>query len=111
MLNKTYDVIANLRKGVTTAGQPSQEESILLNIKDRTGTYSNGVPVRQTKTQLERNRIDSSLPRSYISPTSDVNYQSINTLQFGDSVGYNETIEQELLRAENLEYYHVPVGK
>ena len=97
---------------MTSAGKPSQEESILLNIKDRTGTYNDtNYPVRQIKENLEKNKIDPSLPNSYISTSSKVNYQQINTIQFGDDVGYNETVEQETFDKEGIEYYHMPIGK
>ena len=107
-----YNVFINVRKGVTSADEPSQEESILLNVKDGTGTYNGtNYPIRQIKENLEKNRINDSLPNSYISATSQVNYQQINTIQFGDDVGYNETIEREKFDKEGIEYQRMPIGK
>ena len=35
-----YKTLINVRKGVMTLGDPSQEEVPLLNVKDKTGTYT-----------------------------------------------------------------------
>ena len=108
-----YKALVNIRKGVTSAGSPSQEESILLNIKDRTGTYDNttGKAVRQTRVVLEENRINPKLLNGYISEISAYNYQSINELHFGDDVGYNETLQRLVVSNTTLTYMHTPVGE
>ena len=104
--------LINARRGVviTNSGAPSQEEVTLLNIRDRTGTYTGAG--RQTTPELMKNRpLWFGASNEYISPTSTVNYQSINHLQFGDEIGYNETLEQAALQGKQYTYLHTPVGE
>jgi hypothetical protein len=107
------DVIANSRKGnsIPSTNKHSQEEVTLLNIKDKTGTYTGSG--RQSVQQLEANRLDSGKPSTYISSTSTVNYDVRNALEFGDDVGYNETIERNTIMKmlPSVDYVHLPVGK
>ncbi|XP_077870322.1 uncharacterized protein LOC144363583 [Saccoglossus kowalevskii] len=105
-----YKAIINLRKGVQggTHNEPSQEEVTLLNIHDRTGTYSGSG--RQSASKLLQSRIDDNLPNTYISEVSLNNYEGMNTGEFGDNIGYNETIEHEyIIGNTGLYYYHLPV--
>ena len=105
--------IINNRKGTTIPpkDEKSQEEVGLLNVKDMTGTYSG--TGRQRTEQLEANRIDPYKPTIYISDTSTLNYEMNNTLEFGDDIGYNETMER--MAIENMlpgvEYIHLPISK
>ena len=102
--------IVNLRQGVTTSGDPSQEEVTLLNIADDTGTYANGG--RQVETQLLDSRLNEQVLTDYISENSTLNYEDKNELEFGDDVGYSETMEMEALEAvEGLQYLHTPIGE
>ena len=39
MINAGFKTLMNLRKGKEYNGQRTQEEVVLLNIKDKTGTY------------------------------------------------------------------------
>ncbi|XP_070570808.1 uncharacterized protein [Ptychodera flava] len=106
-----FKSIINVRRGVTVKpqGTPSQEEVTLLNIIDRTGTYANGG--RQSTARLLESRIDPNKPNNYISPTSTVNYESTNPGEFGDEIGYNETMESEYINGNtDFMYYHLPVG-
>ncbi|CAH1783486.1 unnamed protein product [Owenia fusiformis] len=111
-LNSTgFKSLINHRRGVTLSPNdptPSQEEASLLNIRDQTGTYAEGG--RQNITRLLATRIDPSRPNTYISNTSLVNYEARNQLEFGDDVGYNETMERQAVEAAGLKYYHHPTG-
>ena len=106
-------MIVNSRKGVTSPpdNTASQEEVTLLNIRDVTGTYTGSG--RQSTQQLVTSRLDPSKPNRYISQTSTVNYESRNSLEFGDDIGYNETLERRKIVQTLLavEYIHLPVGK
>ena len=66
---------------------------------------------RQEIASLERNRIDPSKPNSYISSTSPVNYESSNPLEYGDAIGYNETLERLDVEqySDQMVYVHMPV--
>ena len=104
--------IINARRGTTEPPNnvKSQEEVNLLNIKANTGTYrSSG---RQSVYQLEANRIDPYKPDIYISDTATFNYEMNNTLEFGDEIGYNETIERLAIRSimPNVNYIHLPIA-
>ena len=81
----------------------------LLNIKDGTDTYAGAG--RQSIEQLENNRINVSLPTTYISAKSTINYQTWNPEQFGDHIGYNETLEAEEHDHYRLTYLHMPIGE
>ncbi|CAH1800703.1 unnamed protein product [Owenia fusiformis] len=101
-----FSTIFNLRNGPAENSIPSQEEVTLLNIRDGTGTYEMGG--RQSKKRLEETRIDASKPNEYISNTSMVNYESMNSLEFGDSIGYNEMKERMAIEALGIKYIHQP---
>ena len=105
--------VVNTRRGLTNlaTGHKLQEEVTLLNIKDRTGTYTgNG---RQSVQQLQLNRIHKNKPKVYISDSSLVNYDTNNTGEFGDHIGYNERIERNSIGriVPSIEYFHLPIGK
>lgn len=104
-----FRAIANMRKGPTTlvTNRPAQEEVTLLNIHSyNPSTYANGG--RQQRANLLRARLDPSKPNSYISATSRDNFESRNECEFGDHVGYNETLERQYLATKGFQYYHVP---
>jgi protein tyrosine phosphatase (PTP) superfamily phosphohydrolase (DUF442 family) len=106
-----FQTIANMRKGTHTlvTNKPSQEEVTLLNINSYwPSTYQNGG--RQLRSNLLRARLDLNKPNSYISATSKDNFESLNECEFGDHIGYNETIERLYLKKNSFQYYHVPVG-
>ena len=65
-----------------------------------------------TQTKLLENRIDPDKPTTYISATSDVNYESRNPLEFGDEGGYNETLERLAVEGfkDNITYVHLPMA-
>ena len=96
-----FTTVINLRQN-----DPQEEEVTLLNIADGTGEG------RQLKGNLEKNRLDKNKDNSYISDTSEVNYESSNNLEFGDDVGYNEALEKEAFSSKpKLTYHHTPIGK
>ena len=104
-----FKAVANMRKGPKTlvAHQPSQEEVTLLNIHSYVpGTYQNGG--RQLRANLLQARLDTNKPNSYISSNSTDNFESMNECEFGDNIGYNETLERLYLAVKKLPYYHVP---
>ncbi len=105
------DTIINARLQASTVpeGEPSQEEVTLLNIEDDTGTYEGGG--RQSDERLLETRIDPEKPNEYVDPESDVNYVSRNFLEFGDDIGYNETIERMSIADTGLGYYSTPIGE
>ena len=105
-----FQSIINVRRQVTDdTGAPSQEEVTLLNIRDRTGTYENGG--RQTISQLEANILNKDLLNTYISESSSVNYESRNPLEYGDDVGYNETVERiHLSNDHGFNYQSTVIG-
>ncbi|RUS90671.1 hypothetical protein EGW08_001571 [Elysia chlorotica] len=105
-----YKTVINVRSGVLHNSEPNQEEVNLLNIKSKTGTYGNGLnPGRQFVERLEETRINPQLSTLYISPTSGVNYEQRNMHEFGDDVGYNETLERIAVEKSGLAYYHFPL--
>ncbi|KAK7101512.1 uncharacterized protein [Littorina saxatilis] len=105
-----YKSVVNLRSGIMLDGKPNQEEVNLLNIKDATGTYAKGDrEPRQWKARLEETRINPNRPNHFISPESKVNYESNNTEEFGDEVGFQETTERVAFLKSPLEYYHMPL--
>ncbi|XP_050411917.2 uncharacterized protein LOC126826863 [Patella vulgata] len=107
-----FSSIVNLRAGVTFCENPSQEEVTLLNIKEGTGTYGTEVnKPRQNLERLKETRIDPLKSNLYISKTSDKNYESRNEDEFGDDVGYNETIERDYFKQYGkFQYLHLPVA-
>jgi protein tyrosine phosphatase (PTP) superfamily phosphohydrolase (DUF442 family) len=40
----------------------------------------------------------------------DVNFEVLNSHEFGDSIGYNQAIEAAAWEAAEVEYHHLPVG-
>lgn len=105
-----FQSVVNLRSGITLDGKPNQEEVNLLNIKADTGTYaSGGKEPRQWKSRLEETRLDPDRPNYFINPHSTVNYESENTEEFGDSVGYQELTEQLAFLKSSISYYHMPL--
>ena len=106
-----FKVVANMRMGAfdPCGDAPSQEEVSLLNVNSSAlRTYDNGG--RQLTENLMNFRLDPTKPNSYISPDSTVNFESENTCEFGDAVGYNETLERLRLDESGIKYCHVPVG-
>ena len=106
-----FKTIANMRKGpvIPCGNRPSQEEVTLINIDSyKPKTYESGG--RQLRKNLLKFRLDATKPNSYVSPTSTDNFESQNVCEFGDEIGYNETIERIALEKYEFEYYHVPVG-
>ncbi len=92
---------------------PSQEEVPLLNINDIIGSTYTGSG-RQSRNELLKNRIWPNISRGYISSDSKVNYASRNYLQFGDAIGYNETLERIAIESRPghpYKYVHTPAGK
>ena len=85
---------------------PSQEEVVLLNVKDNTGTYEG--TGRQSTERLLVTRIDPTKPNEYISPESTVNYQRENSLEYGDDVGYNAGQEKRDMESKTLTYHQTP---
>ena len=104
------DVIINCRQRATSGKRrvrrPSQEEVVLLNIEDNTGTYVG--TGRQSKERLLATRIDPTKPNMYIAPNSTVNYQHQNGLEYGDDIGYNARPEKRHMRRESLAYHQTP---
>ncbi len=106
----------NSRKGVVIKDSdppiPSQEEVALLNEKNKIGTYT-GMG-RQSTEELLKNRVWLDISNDYISFDSTVNYASRNYLQFGDVIGYNETLERFTIESRPghpYKYVHTPAGK
>ncbi len=105
----------NTRKGVVIKDSdppiPSQEEVALLNGNNKVGTYT-GMG-RQSTEELVKNRIWPDISNDYISSDSPVNYASRNYLQFGDDIGYNETLERIAIesRLGHPIYVNAPTGK
>lgn len=107
-----FTSVINQRSGIMLDGKPNQEEVNLLNIRQNTGTYAHdGKEPRQFKGRLEETRIDPKRPNYFISPTSEVNYESRNYDEFGDDIGYQELTERLTFKSSKLQYYHLPVGK
>ncbi|KAL3852753.1 hypothetical protein ACJMK2_016370 [Sinanodonta woodiana] len=104
-----FKAIVNMRMGVTDNGIPSQEAVTLLNIKDGTSTYGDGlIGPRQNDEILKTLRLDPNKSNDYVSEKSKVNYESRNPGEFGDDIGYNETLERLAVEASSLKYYHLP---
>ncbi|XP_076469093.1 uncharacterized protein LOC143299660 [Babylonia areolata] len=102
--------VVNIRSGIMLDGKPNQEEVNLLNIRQNTGTYATeDTQPRQWTERLEETRIDPNRPNSFVSPDSEVNYESRNYEEFGDEVGYQESLEELAFRSSPLDYYHMPV--
>ena len=105
-----YKTVLNVRSGILHGDIPSQEEVNLLNIKSRTGTYGGSVTSwRQSVERLETTRIDSQRSPLYISASSPINYEQRNPQEFGDDVGYNETLERKAIERSGLQYFHFPL--
>ena len=85
---------------------PSQEEVVLLNVKDNTGTYVG--TGRQSTERLLVTRIDPVRRNEYISPHSTVNYERENSLEYGDDIGYNAAFEKTDMESKNLTYLQTP---
>lgn len=100
--------VVNTRKTTTNEGAPSQEETTLLNIRDKTGTYTG--TGRQSQTNLEGALIDPGRNLEWSAEESK-NYESMNPLEWGDSIGYNETSEAQQLSEEGFNYENTPIGK
>ncbi|KAK2186377.1 hypothetical protein NP493_202g00004 [Ridgeia piscesae] len=94
-------VVVNCRQHAT-----SQEEVALLNVEDNTGTYVG--TGRQSTERLLATRIDPARRNEYISPHSTVNYEQENSLEYGDDIGYNATLEKHDMESKNLTYYQTP---
>lgn len=102
--------VVNMRLGVTHNNEPSQEEVTLLNVKDGISSYGKGDRLpRQHPQTLEANRLNKHVPLEYISQSSRVNYEKTNLDEFGDNIGYNETMEKEFFKHSTLKYYHIPI--
>ena len=107
-----FKAIVNMRLGVVTNKTYTQEPVNLLNIKDGTSTYGyKSVLPRQDLNTLEKNRINAHLSSDYISSHSRRNFEAENSLEFGDDIGYNEHLEEDVVKLSNMKYYHVPVCK
>lgn len=104
-----FKSVINMRKGVTTDGQPSQEIVTLLNINDKTGTYENGG--RQLKKNLLKARINKYKPPYYLHHKSQENFETRNPDEFGDNIGYNEDLERQAVENTTLLYHHMSVGE
>ncbi|ELU05490.1 hypothetical protein CAPTEDRAFT_207329 [Capitella teleta] len=105
-----FSVFFNLRRGTVSEidGEPTQEEVTLINVHDKTGTYTN--EGRQKKENLLRGRIIATRPNEYIAFESDVNYQARNPLEFGDDIGYNETWSRMYIESvTSYKYIHTPI--
>eukprot|EP00914_Ancora_sagittata_P028386 GHVO01055970.1.p1 GENE.GHVO01055970.1~~GHVO01055970.1.p1 ORF type:complete len:357 (+),score=35.77 GHVO01055970.1:470-1540(+) len=110
LLEGNIETYVNVRGGAVTNGTPTQEEVTLLNIRDSTGTYSSGG--RQSDTRLLNTRVNPARPNEFISTDSEINYQEVNELEYGDEVGYNETIARQHITDEySFEYLHTPIGE
>ncbi|CAC5396594.1 unnamed protein product [Mytilus coruscus] len=106
-----FKSVINMRVGKTFNNNPSQETVNLINIPDNVNTYDeNYNPVRQKTSALEKVVIDPTLDRKHISPTSKVNYETENSEEYGDEIGYNEEIESEHFKGSSLKYYHLPLS-
>lgn len=109
MTNGGFHTVANLRLGTRSlvANEPSQEEVTLLNVESHVlYTYQSGG--RQLRPNLLDMRLDPRKPNSYVSNTSRDNFESKNVCEFGDEIGYNETIEHMFLVNEGINYHHLP---
>lgn len=53
---------------------------------------------------------DNSRPNTWISNTSTVNVELINTFEFGDKGGYNEAIESSAFANAKVDYTHLPIA-
>ncbi|GFO42810.1 beta-lactamase hydrolase-like protein [Plakobranchus ocellatus] len=105
-----YESVLNVRSGAFYNGKANQEEVNLLNIKSKTGTYGDSkTPWRQSVERLEATRINSSQPNVFISDSSTANYELRNEHEFGDDVGYNETLERIAVEKSGLRYFHIPL--
>ena len=85
---------------------PSQEEVVLLNVRDNTGTYEG--TGRQSTERMLVTRIDPAKRNEYISPSSTINYQPENSLEYGDDIGYNAAFEKTDMESKNLTYLQTP---
>lgn len=105
-----YKTVLNVRSGVVYKNKPNQEEVNLLNIKSKTGTYGNNPSLRRQATErLQATRINSDAPPTYISNLSPVNFEQENHHEFGDEIGYNETLERNAVEKSGLVYHHIPL--
>ena len=78
----------------------------MLNVEDNTGTYVG--TGRQSTERLLATRIDPARRNEYISPHSTVNYERENSLEYGDDIGYNATLEKHDMESKNLTYCQTP---
>ncbi|XP_021362352.1 uncharacterized protein LOC110456117 isoform X1 [Mizuhopecten yessoensis] len=103
--------VINMRMGVDDEnGNPSQEQVTLINVKDGTPTYGNKeTGPRQKPDTLKNIVIDSTKNNSFVTKNSDVNFESRNSGEFGDEIGYNEDRERQVLEKAGFRYYHMPV--
>lgn len=112
LLENQLDTYINLRRGATSppGNTRTQEEVTLINIRDRTGTYTNGG--RQTEQQLLNTRLDPNKTNEYIANGSNINYERRNPLEYGDDIGYNETLSRSHIEAHySFQYFHTPLGE
>ncbi|GFS15318.1 hypothetical protein ElyMa_003183700 [Elysia marginata] len=102
--------VLNIRQGLTHKEKPAQENAELINIKSDTPTFdSDGNPLRQRKETLENLIIDNNKKTEYVSLDSLSNYESENTDEFGDLIGYNERLERNAVTAVGIDYTHLPL--
>ena len=95
-----FQVIVNSRKGLTFKGEPSQEEVLLVNVKDNQGMIKDG---RQKEENLKQDRVSEQRSKRYISPDAIQNYELKNVYEFGDEIGYNEELERQFMESMELE--------
>ncbi|GFR67166.1 beta-lactamase hydrolase-family protein [Elysia marginata] len=105
-----FRTVLNIRQGLTHKEKPAQENAELINIKSDTPTFdSDGNPLRQRKETLENLIIDKNKKIEYVSLDSLSKYESKNTDEFGDPIGYNERLERNAVAAVGIDYTHLPL--
>ncbi|XP_060064660.1 uncharacterized protein LOC132545013 isoform X1 [Ylistrum balloti] len=103
--------VINMRMGAEDEnGNPSQEQVTLINVKDGTPTYGDkDLGPRQIPDTLKNLVIDSGKKNTFVAMDSDVNFESRNSGEFGDEIGYNEGRERKILEMAGFQYHHMPV--
>jgi len=107
-----FAAVVNMRKS-----SASQETTTLLNAMDNKKAYVDGKVAGYLSTGCSDNltetscfKIDDSRPTTWISDTSTVNVELINSFEFGDNGGYNEAIESSAFANAKVDYTHLPIA-
>ncbi|KAI0232949.1 hypothetical protein LSAT2_016729 [Lamellibrachia satsuma] len=86
--------------GSRKAGKASQVSRVSAKMDQVVGS--------QTCVQ-ELTRVDEARANEYVRANSPVNYESRNSREFGDNIGYNEPLEQRAADRWQLDYYITPI--